>query len=154
MTKQIMGLVFLVLMMTGCQRASEWRVPSGDSELIDAVSEASARWCQFGEDLCIPVVVTDDRPNIRVEKVQANCGGEHLRGSTFITPFEHPSIKLCPASLTESTHVDVLLHEMGHGMRADLDHIDQEGALMRKHIPPGEVRHITTADVEFVRHQK
>ncbi len=145
MTKQIMGLVFLVLMMTGCnQRMTEVVIdPNMSPERQERVIEAAEDWFAHVPEARIPIRIGQDAGTGFVTEEHCDLPADHYgwndQGANVIY--------LCKNITAFDSQV--IRHELGHAMSIRSDHLNDTSAVMNN----GEcgVSAITEADANYLR---
>ena len=144
MTKQIMGLAFLVLMMTGCnQRMTEVVIdPNMSLERQERVIEAAEDWFAYVPEARVPIRIGENVGTGFVTEIEV-CPSPSVAGFTDISAV----VYLCK----DRAHLDhkTIRHELGHALSGRGDHLNVD-SVMHKYVEhqPNE---LMSVDEDYVR---
>lgn len=142
--------VLLALTTVGCaehEPMTELRVSSADFsvEEIEVLVEAADRWCAVSQDTCLPVSVVDHGTNV-VRLRNLPSGWQAGSCAAMLHSSKGGRIEVAPDC---ALGIYDAMHEIGHALAMDSDHLDEPGCLMNGR-ERADTACVTDADAEFV----
>lgn len=149
-----LALVLLLAICFGCsKRLEEVAIsPDFEPEQQEAIVTAVEEWFSAIPEARVPVFIGESRGKGSIV-VASDPNEEPCKDSpadTHLTTTEGPNIRLCLGKIRPEIFRLVVLHEMGHAIRARDGHLPEDGYLMST-ATPQSVEGISSKDILYVR---